>query len=92
MFVSCCTSRSLVGWAQAGTETVLARIQGAKKLTGVDKILLPGEGGSSRAAAVAAKGEVSIEKNLYDGMKEVSPKEDGGWLRLALPVSWCEKP
>ncbi|CAN0093007.1 unnamed protein product [Ectocarpus sp. 4 AP-2014] len=53
----------------AGTETVLARIKGAKKLPGVKDIMLPGEGGSARAAAVLASGVVSVEKNLYDGMK-----------------------
>lgn len=56
---------------QAGTETVLARIKGAKKLPGVEAIMLPGEGGSARAAAVEAAGVATIEKNLYEGMKTV---------------------
>lgn len=63
---------------QAGTETVLARIKGAKKLPGVKDIMLPGEGGSARAAAVLASGVVSVEKNLYDGMKTVRAAEGGG--------------
>lgn len=65
------------GRLQAGTETVLARIKGAKKLPGVKEIMLPGEGGSARAAAVLASGVVSVEKNLYDGMKTVRAAEVG---------------
>ncbi|CAM9326882.1 unnamed protein product [Laminaria digitata] len=53
----------------AGTEEVLARIKGAKKLPGVDAIMLPGEGGSARCAAVVSAGVVSVEKKLYEGMK-----------------------
>lgn len=49
----------------------MARIKGAKKLPGVDAIMLPGEGGSGRCAAVMSAGVVSIEKNLYEGMKKV---------------------
>lgn len=56
---------------QAGTETVLARIKGAKKLPGVTDIMLPGEGGSARSAAVVAAGVATVEKNLYEGMKKV---------------------
>lgn len=70
--------------AKAGTEAVLARVKGAKKLPGVDNIFLPGEGGSARAAAVVAAGEVSVEKNLYDGIKAVSER-----ARVCVCVSVC---
>ena len=49
----------------------MARIKGAKKLPGVDDIMLPGEGGSARCAAVVSAGVVRVEKNLYEGMKKV---------------------
>lgn len=49
----------------------MTRIKGAKKLPGVDAIMLPGEGGSARCAAVMSAGVVSVEKNLYEGMKKV---------------------
>lgn len=68
MVVSSCFGR---GGEQAGTETVLARIKAAKKLPGVTEIMLPGEGGSARSAAVLAAGVATVEKNLYDGMKKV---------------------
>lgn len=63
--------RSLADGGQAGTETVLARIKAAKKLPGVTEIMLPGEGGSARSAAVVAAGVATVEKNLYEGMKTV---------------------
>lgn len=63
--------RVLAGGEQAGTETVLARIKAAKKLPGVTEIMLPGEGGSARSAAVLAAGVATVEKNLYEGMKKV---------------------
>ena len=50
---------------------MLARIKAAKKLPGVAEIMLPGEGGSARSAAVLAAGVATVEKNLYDGMKKV---------------------
>ncbi|CAM9588667.1 unnamed protein product, partial [Hapterophycus canaliculatus] len=50
--------------------TVLARIKGAKKLPGVKHIMLPGEGGSTRASAAVAAGVLTLENNLYDGMKK----------------------
>eukprot|EP00752_Nemacystus_decipiens_P013897 g12336.t1 len=56
----------------AGTEAVLARIKAAKKLPGVTEIMLPGEGGSARSAAVLAAGVATVEKNLFDGMKKAA--------------------
>lgn len=50
---------------------MLARIKGAKKLPGVEQIMLPGEGGSTRAATAVSAGVLTLEKNLYDGMKKV---------------------
>lgn len=61
----------------------MARIKGAKKLPGVDAIMLPGEGGSARCAAVMSAGVVSVEKNLYEGMKKVRRPSRPGLSRSA---------
>lgn len=76
------------GLEQAGTETVLARIKGAKKLPGVEEIMLPGEGGSARMAAVVSAGVVSVEKNLYEGIKTVRTWAKEGY-HIAVSKRGC---
>lgn len=63
---------------QAGTETVVERIKTAKTLPGVNGIMLPGEGGNARAASVLSSGDISLEKNLLEGIKKVRTMNNGG--------------
>lgn len=56
----------------AGTETVVERIKTAKTLPGVNGIMLPGEGGNARAASVLSSGDISLEKNLLEGIKKAA--------------------
>lgn len=64
----------------------MARIKGAKKLPGVDAIMLAGEGGSARCAAAMSAGVVSLEKNLYEGMKTVRRPWWHGWHLVSSKI------
>ncbi len=48
--------------------TVCGRVKAAKKLDGVDEILLPGEGGDRIAADRVATDSIEIETNLYNDL------------------------
>lgn len=51
-------------------QVLLERIKNAKKLPGVEEIILPGERGDKRYAKAIETGKVTIEANLYNSLKE----------------------
>ena len=51
---------------------VTERVKGAKKMPGVNEILLPGERGDAFAAAVKADGCINVETNLWRGLQELA--------------------
>lgn len=51
---------------------VTARVKGAKRMPGVNEILLPGERGDAFAAAVKADGRINVEANLWRALQELA--------------------
>jgi LDH2 family malate/lactate/ureidoglycolate dehydrogenase len=57
----------------SGVDAMADRVRGARRLDGVDEILLPGERGDRATAAVSAQGHVEIEDNLFRQLQLIAP-------------------
>ena len=61
---------------QAGVSDLIERLKARKKLPGVDEILVPGERGDKIYHETVASGEIEIDENLWQQLKEVAGIED----------------
>jgi L-2-hydroxycarboxylate dehydrogenase (NAD+) len=61
-----------------GVDAMAERARAARRLDGVDEILLPGERGDRATAAALDEGTVEIEDNLFRELKEVAARIGGG--------------
>lgn len=57
---------------QNSVETIIKKVKSAKKLPGVEEIMLPGERGDRLAGQIAESGRIDIEDNLWAQLKELS--------------------
>lgn len=55
-----------------GVGKITAKVKAARKLQGVDNILIPGERGNLKAAEVTATGQIEIEDGLYAQLKKAA--------------------
>lgn len=55
---------------------LITRVKQAKKLPGVKEILIPGERGNKLTQQRVRSGEMEIEDNLYNQLKQVAEKSD----------------
>mmetsp|Transcript_371 Transcript_371/g.1103 ORF Transcript_371/g.1103 Transcript_371/m.1103 type:complete len:141 (+) Transcript_371:592-1014(+) len=52
------------------TEAIIARVRSARKLPGVSEILMPGERGNRLARRVVESGQIEVEANLTQQLRE----------------------
>ena len=63
-----CGSESL----RDGVAKIIAKVKSARKMQGIDDILVPGERGNRKANAVLTADEIEIEDNLYAQLKKAA--------------------
>jgi LDH2 family malate/lactate/ureidoglycolate dehydrogenase len=55
-----------------GVAKLVTKVKSARKLTGVDEILIPGERGSRTARDAQSSRQIEIETNLYEQLKKAA--------------------